>query len=117
MSTQETMEIINDIALQLGVATRYIIPEFARAEIAQNAVLSAQLFVALVISTLYLTTKRAKESFDDHNSDYVGAVLALFACIALPASFIMLMISIHSLVGWLVSPTAKTIMYVMRLAK
>lgn len=117
MNADKAMEIINNIASQLGVTAGYIIPEFARVKIAQNAVLSAQLVVVLVISALYLTTKRAKESFDDHNDDYAGAVLVFFACIALPASFVMLMISMHSLVGWLVSPTAKTIMYVVGLMK
>ena len=36
MSAQAAMEIINDIASQLGVAAGYIIPEIARMEIAQT---------------------------------------------------------------------------------
>mgnify|MGYP004512525601 FL=1 len=117
MNAQAAVEIINEIATRLGVAAGYIIPELARVEIAQDAVLLVVFLNALIISVMYLKSKRVKEAFGDHNDDCIGEVLAFFASIALLAAFIALTLCMHDLVGWIASPTAKTIMYVVGMMK
>ena len=57
MSAQAAMEIINDIASQLGVAAGYIIPEIARMEIAQTTFGVAAALLILIISALFLKTQ------------------------------------------------------------
>lgn len=117
MNADKAMEIINDIASRLGVAVEYIVPELARMEIAQDAVSAVASLLILIILVLFLKTRRSKESFNDDNDDCAGATLTFFAIVALPVAFIILTFSIHDLVGWIASPTAKAMMYVVGVMK
>ena len=115
MNVDKDIEIINNIASRLGVASEYIVPEIAHMGIAQTSFGVAILLLILIISILFLKTQRSKESFNTDNDDYAGAALTFFAIVALPVSSIALTFSIYDLVGWIASPTAKAIVYVVNL--
>lgn len=117
MNVDKDIEIINDIASRLGVAAEYIVPEIAHMGIAQNAFWVVLSLFILIISVRFLKTKRSKEAFDVNNDDSVAVILTFFAFVAVPFAFIILTFSIYDLIGWIVSPTAKTIAYVVELIK
>lgn len=117
MSAQAAMEIINEIATRLGVAAEYIIPEFARMNIAQHAISLVALLCMAAISILYLNSKRAKDSFRDDYDDPCGAALTFFSIVAVFVCTIGILFEAYDLVGWIASPTAKTIVDVVRLMR
>ena len=54
MNVDKAMEIIDQIASKLGVAAEYIIPELARMQIAQTAMLLVLSIVFSVVSGSYI---------------------------------------------------------------
>lgn len=117
MNADKASKIINGIASQLGVAAEYIIPEFARMNIAQHTTSLVALLCIVTISILYLNSKRAKDSFRDDYDDPCGAVLTFFSTVAVFVCTIGILFETYDLVGWIASPTAKTIEDVVRLMK
>lgn len=123
MNVEKAMEIIDQIASKLGVAAKYIIPELARMEIAQcivGIVASAStLVVALVVITKAVKNLRqASEddrlSWSDKGDRQILCIIIIFiAGIIGFAAALMFSVETSELCGWLVSPTAKSIEYVM----
>ena len=117
MNVDKDIEIINDIASRLGVAAEYIIPEIERLKIVQNVFWVVLSLFILMIAVRFLKTKRSKEAFNINNDDSVAVILTFLAFIAVPFDLIILIGSLYDLVGWIVSPTTKTRVYVIGLIK
>lgn len=127
MNIDKAMEIINKIAEKLGVTAEYIIPELARMEIAQcivGIVASASaLVVALVVITKAVKYLRQLDENDslgwsdklDRNASCTA--LILITIVIGTGIVAALFYGICDLSGWLASPTAKSIEYVMRALK
>ena len=123
MNVEKAMEIIDQIASKLGVAAEYIIPELARMEIAQcivGIVASAStLVVALVVITKAVKYLRQLDENDslcwsDKENMKVSCTVLIFITIVIGVGIVVAFFNgISELSGWLASPTAKSIEYVM----
>ena len=123
MNVEKAMEIIDQIASKLGVAAEYIIPELARMEIAQcivGIVASAStLVVALVVITKAVKYLRQLDENDslcwsDKENMKGSCTVIIFITIVIGVGIVVAFFNgISELSGWLASPTAKSIEYVM----
>lgn len=118
MNVDKATEIINQIASKLGVAAEYIAPELARMQIAQYAMATALSVVFLVISVIVIKLERVNKPEDKwYDADFFGTSIMTFLSVTTVASLLVLVSSMYELSGWLASPTAKSIEYVMRALK
>lgn len=109
---KEVNEVINNLCDRLGTSSKVLIAELSKLRIAESIVLLT-IFLAILIVSLYFLPKVWKYDhrtegchtygFDDSCWSIIPAIAVLFG-------FIGVTIEAFQLVGWLVSPTAKTIL-------
>lgn len=123
MNVDKAMEIIDQISSKLGVAAEYIIPELARMQIAQRIVgivanLSVLVIAWLVITKAvkYIIQLAENDRLDYSEKDDMEILCTILILIVIVIGMVMavaLFNGISELSGWLASPTAKSIEYVM----
>lgn len=123
MNADKAMEIIDQIASKLGVAAEYIIPELARMEIAQCIVGIVVDVIVLVVACVVITkaVKNIRKVNEDDRLSWsdkgdrqiLYIITILIAGIIGFATALMFSDETSALCGWLASPTAKSIEYVM----
>ncbi len=127
MNVDKAMEIINQIAAKLGVAAEYIAPELARLKITEGIIGIASSIIVLVL--VYMAITKAlkylrylndddKRSWVDKSDMQIGCIMliAFMGIVGVFAAFAFFD-GISELSGWITSPTAKSIEYVMRVLK
>ena len=131
MNVDKAMEIINQISSKLGVAAEYIIPELARMRIAQSIVGIMANVSALAVAWVVITkaVKYLRQLYENDTLDWSDKedIKILCTILIFITIFITTVIGIGTAVdffngiielsGWLASPTAKSIEYVMRALK
>lgn len=127
MNVDKAMEIINQIASKLGVAAEYIIPELARMQIAKliTGIVASIIVLAIVcvaIRKIIKYIRNLNESDDGwlEDQDMIRFSLMILAgVIGFVGLFVALALfeGISELSGWIASPTAQSIEYVMRALK
>lgn len=110
--SEEVNAIIDNLCEKLGTSAKILIPELARLRIVESAVC---LFIALIILAVGLITlpkawrydhREDKDRFDDSFFVIIPAFLIFAGAIEVTAHSV-------SLVGWIVSPTAKVILEIV----
>ena len=127
MNVDKAMEIINQIAAKLGVAAEYIVPELARLKITEGIIGTVSSIIVLVL--VYMAITKAlkylrylndddKRSWVDKSDMQIGCIMliAFMGIVGVFAAFAFFD-GISELSGWITSPTAKSIEYVMRVLK
>ena len=127
MNVDKAMEIVNQIASKLGVAAEYIIPELARMQIAQSIVGIVMSAIVLVVACVVITKaikylRQLGENdspwWSDKEDTKILCTIVIFIMsfigIAMAFTFFN---GVSELSGWMASPTAKSIEYVMRALK
>lgn len=124
MNVDKAMEIIDQIASRLGVAAEYIIPEMARMQIAKIiiGIVASIIVLAVVCVAIRKIIKYIRSLNEDDNSwsedqDMIRFLLMLLAgVIGFVGLFAALALydGISELSGWIASPTAQSIEYVMK---
>lgn len=127
MNVDKAMEIINQIAAKLGVAAEYIAPELARLKITEGIIGIAS--SVIVLGLVYMAITKAlkylrylndddKRSWVDKSDMQIGCIMliAFMGIVGVFAAFAFFD-GISELSGWITSPTAKSIEYVMRVLK
>ena len=127
MNVDKAMEIINQIAAKLGVAAEYIVPELARLKITEGIIGIAS--SVIVLGLVYMAITKAlkylrylndddKRSWVDKSDMQIGCIMliAFMGIVGVFAAFAFFD-GISELSGWITSPTAKSIEYVMRVLK
>lgn len=127
MNVDKAMEIINQIAAKLGVAAEYIVPELARLKITEGIIGTVSSIIVLVL--VYMAITKAlkylrylndddKRSWVDKSDMQIGCIMliAFMGIVGVFAAFAFFG-GISELSGWITSPTAKSIEYVMRVLK
>ena len=127
MTVDKAMEIIDQIASKLGVAAEYIIPELARMRIAQSIVGIVSNVSVLVVAWIvitkavkYLRQLGENDTLDWSDKDDMNVLCAILIFITTVIGIgtaVAFFNGISELSGWLASPTAKSIEYVMRALK
>lgn len=127
MNVDKAMEIIDQIASKLGVAAEYIIPELARMQIVKLiiGIVASIIVLAVVCTAIRKIIKYSRSLKEDDDSwlgdqDLIQASLMFLAgvigCVGLFAA-LALFGGISELSGWIASPTAQSIEYVMKALK
>ena len=96
-------DIINEIASKLGVTVEYIIPELAKYNIAQGLFMCIVTTIILIISIMLIVHCYKKDD---------GESVCVLTCIIIIVSIILLGVG-YDLVGWIVSPTGRSIAYIL----
>ena len=127
MNVDKAMEIIDQIASKLGVAAEYIIPELARMSIAQSIVgimanvsVLAVAWVVITKAVKYLRQLCENDTLDWSDKEdmkILCTILILITTVIGIGTAVAFFNGISELSGWLASPTAKSIEYVMRALK
>lgn len=123
MDVDKAMKIIDQIAEKLGVTAEYIIPELARMEIAQCIVGIVVDIIVLVVACVFITkaVKNLRQVSEDDRLSWsdkgdrqiLYIITILIAGIIGFATALMFSDETSALCGWLASPTAKSIEYVI----
>lgn len=115
-AVDKVSEIIGVLCEKLGTTAQYLIPELAKMNIAEGIVWFVLSFVGTAIGIYFIPKAWAydhsedKESFDDSYWTFVPLfVTFIFG--------IMFIVSTVNLVGWIASPTAKTVMTILNSLK
>lgn len=127
MNVDKAMEIIDQIASKLGVAAEYIIPELARMQIVKLiiGIVASIIVLAVVCTAIRKIIKYSRSLKEDDDSwsgdqDMIRASLMFLAgVIGFVGLFAALALfdGISELSGWIASPTAQSIEYVMKALK
>ena len=117
--SEEVTKIIDALCEKLGVAGKYLIPELARKNIAQDVaaiILTAVIVVvmAMVIRSV-LVIRRVREKKGEDTSDTTYAIVV--PVIVIGIAFIAFAVFVCDLVGWLASPTAMAIEQITEMIK
>lgn len=127
MNVDKAMEIIDQIASKLGVAAEYIIPELARMQIVKLIIgIVASIIVLAVVCTAirkiikYIRSLNEDDDSWSEDQDMIRVSLMFLAgVIGFAGLFAALALydGISELSGWIASPTAQSIEYVMKALK
>ena len=114
---KEVNEVINNLCDRLGTSSKVLITELSKLRVAESIVLLT-IFLAILVVSLYFLPKVWKYDhrtegchtygFDDSCWSIIPAIAVLFGGIVVA-------IQIVKIVGWLVSPTAKTVLEISKM--
>lgn len=108
--SEEVTKIIDAMCEKLGVAGKYLIPELARKNIAQDVVGIVICVIALCMITAFVRWAIKKNTDEDGCMDGESIFfLCVFPVIAGVIVFVVFWITLDDLAGWLASPTAMAI--------
>lgn len=111
MNVDIAMGVIDEIARKLGVPADQIVPEISKLNIAQNTFMCVMLsivFLILIAGSIIL----AKKCNEDDYELIIALLCGVCIVVAIGAA-----ICGFDLVGWMTSPQAKTIEYVLSYMK
>ena len=124
MNVDKAMEIIDQIASKLGVAAEYIIPELALMQIVKLIIgIVASIIVFAVVCTAIRKIIKYSRSLKEDDDSWSGdqdmiraSLMFLAGVIGFVGLFAALALfeGISELSGWIASPTAQSIEYVMK---
>ena len=117
----EVNEVINNICSKLGYVASEITPEMAKYMIAKNialCVILAAFLTAFIIAgvTAYKRYRKAAEDSTWYTGE-LEIVIMVFSAIALVVIIAVLADTVVDLVGWMASPKASMVEYVLHLIK
>lgn len=113
------MEVIQELANQLGVATEYVIGAYApyyTARTIANTVIALLVLVVSTITFVKCISKYLKENNIDETTADTMVALMIVCSIASIVSFVCSWVLIPDMVGTLVSPTGAAIKDIVTMA-
>lgn len=102
----EISEVINVLCEKLGTTGQYLIPELMKKNVAEDIVLGIISLIIVMVS-IYFLPKVWKYDKEEYSYWVIIPIISIviFGCI--------LMVVLTDAVGWIVSPTAKTVSYII----
>lgn len=104
----EINEVINTLCEKLGTTGQYLVPELAKINIAEGIIWGIVSLIIVIVS-IYFLPKAWK--YDKNNGEYSFWIIIPIASIAIFG--LIFMVALSDTVGWIISPTAKTISYII----
>ena len=110
---EEVNIIIDNLCTKFGTTLQNLIPEMAKANIAEDIVII--IICAIVSIVMYKIFKKGWECYKEEDYyDKEGYVLMIICAIIIGIIFVIILsYSIVNLTGWIASPTAKTIQVII----
>lgn len=110
---EETKQLIDYLCAKLGTTAEYLIPEFARYRIGY---LTSEVGIAILATIIGILLFRHGEIKFQKNKDSDEALsFWVFGGLMTAAGFIMSLILVPELVGYICSPTAGALQDIMRM--
>lgn len=108
-----TSQVIDELAERFGATGKFLVEEMARYYIATDIVVMAisALVTVVCLFAVKISYKKAKE--DDWDTD-ISAVVMILGLIGCFIAVIFFIYNLTNCVGWIVSPTAGAINYIVR---
>ena len=111
--SREVNEIINNLCEKLGTSAKYLIPEMAKLNIAQDVFMV--IFTAIMLALCAVMTVKAwKYDHRDGQDFFDDSCFTLLPFGIGAVMFFIFLISMYDLIGWLSSPTAMAIKEIAR---
>jgi len=107
----EVNAVIDNICEKLGTTTEFLIPELARMEICTN-VATLLMSLIFIIIALYFLPKAWK--YDRNNRD---SAITVIPFLVISMNCILFFISVVDLVGWIASPTASSVIEIVKMVE
>lgn len=102
-------EVINVLCEKLGTTGQYLIPELAKINIAEGIIWGISSLIIVIVSIYFLPKawKYDKNNKEEYSFWIIIPIMLIFVfgCIFI--------VALSDTVGWIVSPTAKTISYII----
>ena len=108
---EEANKVINNICDKLGILASELIPEMGKMKVAEHGCECAIVVIILLVAVVMLIVgiKKSKKDWRHETSD----AMIILGGVLIFATVMVLIIIVPDLVGWLVSPKAKTFAYVL----
>lgn len=104
----EINEVINVLCERLGTTGQYLIPELMKMNVAEDIILGIISLIIVIVSIYFLPKAWKYDKNNEEDSFWIIipiVLIAIFGCIFI--------VALSDTVGWIVSPTAKTISYII----
>lgn len=113
MAEETVNTIIDNLCTKFGTTLQNLIPEMAKANIAEDIVVIA--ICAIVSIVMYKIFKKGWKCYQEENCyDKEEYVFMILCAIIIGVIFVIILsCSIVNLTGWIASPTAKTVQAVI----
>jgi len=105
----EISEVINVLCEKLGTTGQYLIPELAKMNIAEDIIWGIVSLVITIVS-IYFLPKAWKYDKNNEEEYTFWVIIPIVSTVVFGFIFIVML---NDMVGWIVSPTAKTISYII----
>lgn len=113
--SKEVNAIIENLCSKLGTSARYLIPELAKKNIAEDiACIIMSLLVGLV---LFKVAPKVWQYDREHSDSYDGTFWIIVPLIVGGITLLTFVVSVNDLVGWAASPTAKAVELITNMLK
>lgn len=113
--SKEINEIINNLCEKLGTSAKYLIPEMAKLNIAQDVFMIV--FTAIMLAFCVVMTVKAWKYDHRDEHDFEDSCFTLIPAGIGVLMFVIFFVRLYNLIGWLASPTAMAIKEIARMVK
>ena len=102
----EISEVINVLCEKLGTTGQYLIPELMRMNIVEDIIWGIVSLIIIIVSIYFLP-----KAWKYDKKEYTFWVIVPIISIAVFG--VIFIVMLNDMIGWIVSPTAKTISYII----
>ena len=102
----EISEVINVLCEKLGTTGQYLIPELMRMNIVEDIIWGIVSLIIIIVSIYFLP-----KAWKYDKKEYTFWVIVPIISIAVFG--VIFIVMLNDMIGWIVSPTAKTVSYII----
>lgn len=109
-----TSQVIDELAEKFGTTAKYLVAEMARYYIVTDIVVMV-ISVLIAIACFIVAKKSYKKAIEDKwGDDFMPILVCVFASVGCFIAVFVFIYDLANCVGWIVSPTAGAINYIVR---
>lgn len=116
MTSEEINAVINNLCEKLGTTASQLLPEIAKMKTAECAVTTVIITCITILTTIFVVHSFRKNVAEKWDSDAWEALFAI-ACVVELFVVVTFGFTVTDLAGWITSPTAKALFYVIEKLK
>ena len=100
-------EVINNTASKLGTTSAYLIPEYAKVEVARGIIGCLFAFIILIFGTYGIKKSIKAFNSNEYYDDFYNTIFVVSGC-ALSIGALMMFFCLSDTICWITSPTGQT---------